>query len=176
MTAAVPPQQSAAQGPPKANLPAQANNPYQRFVPAAEDLPRYENNRGLVRDVIFRNVKVSTAPLRGSILQGYSESRGISEHTCFCAIQPRATSTIRGAPPPRMLRAGGISPGVLSASSVRAKPDEGPRSRPPSTNWTACFPVVRAIEAWVPQRTLPRTQGREWIAIFRNLPQARVAG
>jgi hypothetical protein len=67
--------------PPKAHLPAQANNPYQWFVPAAVDLPRYENDRGLVRDVIFRNVKVAIAPLRGSILQGYSESRGISDVT-----------------------------------------------------------------------------------------------
>jgi hypothetical protein len=64
--------------PPKAHLPKQANNPYQWFVPAAEDLPRYEENRGLVCDVVFRNVEVINAPRSGSILQGYSASRGIA--------------------------------------------------------------------------------------------------
>lgn len=67
--------------PPKQHLPAQANNPYQWFVPAAEDLPRYENNRGLVHDVVFRNVKVTKAPRDGSILHGYSGNRGISDVT-----------------------------------------------------------------------------------------------
>jgi hypothetical protein len=67
--------------PPRENLPARANNPYQWYVPASDSLPQYENNRGNVRDVIFRDVKVSTAPKTGSILIGYSETRGISDVT-----------------------------------------------------------------------------------------------
>jgi hypothetical protein len=66
---------------PAAHLPAKANNPYQWYVPTAEDLPRYENNRGLVRNVVFRNIKLATAPLTGSILHGYSTNRGISDLT-----------------------------------------------------------------------------------------------
>jgi hypothetical protein len=63
--------------PPKENLPARANNPYQWFVPAAADLPLYENQRGLVRNVIIRNVKVAKAPTTDSILIGYNDVRGI---------------------------------------------------------------------------------------------------
>jgi hypothetical protein len=66
---------------PAQHRPEKANNPYQWFVPAAVDLPRFEINRGLVRDVVFRNVKVATAPRTGSILHGFSETRGISDVT-----------------------------------------------------------------------------------------------
>jgi hypothetical protein len=67
--------------PPKENLPARANNPYQWYVPADDDLPKYENHRGHVRDVIFRDVTVSTAPQTNSFLIGYSDTRGISDVT-----------------------------------------------------------------------------------------------
>lgn len=67
--------------PPRENLPARANNPYQWYVPADDDLPKYENHRGHVRDVIFRDVKVLTAPTTGSILLGYSDTCGISDVT-----------------------------------------------------------------------------------------------
>lgn len=63
---------------PAAHRPEKANNPYQWYVPSTEDLPRYEINRGLVRNVIFRNVKVAKAPRTGSILHGYSDTRAIS--------------------------------------------------------------------------------------------------
>jgi len=63
---------------PAQHRPKKANNPYQWYVPAPEDLPLYENNRGLVRNVVFRNIKVATAPRSGSILHGYSDTRGIS--------------------------------------------------------------------------------------------------
>lgn len=66
---------------PAQHRPKKANNPYQWFVPAEEDLPRFESNRGLVRDVVFRNVKVATAPRTGSILHGFSGTRGISDVT-----------------------------------------------------------------------------------------------
>lgn len=66
---------------PAAHLPAKANNPYQWFVPKTADLPLYESNRGLVHNVVFRNVKVATPPLTGSILHGYSATRSISNIT-----------------------------------------------------------------------------------------------
>lgn len=63
---------------PAEHRPARANNPYQWHVPAAADLPRFESQRGLVRNVIIRNLKVATATRSGSILHGYSATRGIS--------------------------------------------------------------------------------------------------
>jgi hypothetical protein len=64
--------------PPKEHRPEEANNPYQWFVPAEEDLPAFEANRGLVRNVVVRNVKVLAPLRRGSILNGFSRAHGIS--------------------------------------------------------------------------------------------------
>lgn len=63
---------------PAEHRPARANNPYQWFVPSAEELPRFEANRGLVRNVVLRNVKVATAARSGSMINGYSPGRAIS--------------------------------------------------------------------------------------------------
>lgn len=60
---------------------AQANNVYQWYVPAEADLPRFESNRGLVRNVVVRNMKVSSPPRRGSILNGYNSRHGIANVT-----------------------------------------------------------------------------------------------
>jgi hypothetical protein len=62
---------------PPEHRPAHANNPYQWFVPAAADLASYESNRGLVRNVVLRNVKLAKAPTTDSILIGYNDARGI---------------------------------------------------------------------------------------------------
>lgn len=79
---------------PATNLPVKANNPHQWYVPTTEALPLYENNRGLVRNVVFRNVKVVAAPLTGSILHGYSAKRGISDVTFEnLEIEGRAVTT-----------------------------------------------------------------------------------
>lgn len=61
--------------------PARATNPFQWYVPKAADVQRYEDNRGHVRNVVIRNIKVATAPRSGSFFQGYSEARGISDVT-----------------------------------------------------------------------------------------------
>ncbi len=63
---------------PAEHRPAHACNPYQWYIPAEEDLPRFENNRGLVHNVVIRNVNVATATRSDSILDGYSDTRGIS--------------------------------------------------------------------------------------------------
>jgi hypothetical protein len=62
---------------PAGHRPARANNPYQWFVPAAADLPRHEQNRGLVENVVIRNVNVHSVPPKGSMLIGFSPARGI---------------------------------------------------------------------------------------------------
>jgi hypothetical protein len=63
---------------PREHRPEQANNPYQWYVPADGELARFEKNRGLVRNVVVRDVKVLTKPRRGSIFNGYNETHGIS--------------------------------------------------------------------------------------------------
>ena len=63
---------------PAEHRPARATNPYQWFVPSPPDLQSYESNRGLVRNVVIRNVAVAKAPLKDSILNGYSDNRDIN--------------------------------------------------------------------------------------------------
>jgi hypothetical protein len=63
---------------PKEHRPARANNPYQWYVPAEADLPRFEHNRGAIRDVVVRGMKVLTTPRSGSILNGFSTANPIS--------------------------------------------------------------------------------------------------
>ncbi|MCH7228017.1 hypothetical protein [Haloferula sp. A504] len=58
--------------------PEVANNPWQWFVPPAEETARYEKNRGLVRNVTFRNVSTGSKPKKPSILNGFSPDKGIS--------------------------------------------------------------------------------------------------
>ncbi len=64
---------------PAAHRPALANNPYQWFVPAEADTAQFQANRGLVRGVRLKNVSVLTAPRTASILNGFSEVRGIHD-------------------------------------------------------------------------------------------------
>jgi hypothetical protein len=64
---------------PAEHRPKLATNPYQWYAPSEEELPRFESNRGLVRNVVVRNVKLAKAPLSSSILNGYSDARGIGE-------------------------------------------------------------------------------------------------
>jgi len=63
---------------PKEHRPERANNPYQWYVPAEADLPKFEKNRGLVRNVVVRNMKVAAVPRSGSILNGYNSRNNIS--------------------------------------------------------------------------------------------------
>jgi hypothetical protein len=62
---------------PAEHRPAMANNPYQWYIPAAEDIVRFEGNRGHVRNVVLRQVKVLKSPRSRSILHGFSPGRGI---------------------------------------------------------------------------------------------------
>ena len=64
---------------PAEHRPTLANNPYQWFVPAETEKANYQENRGLVRGVRFKNVRVLAEPRTDSILNGYSETRGIHD-------------------------------------------------------------------------------------------------
>ena len=62
---------------PAEHRPAMANNPFQWYVPADEDLEQFEDNRGHVRNVVFRNIKALQPPKARSIIHGYSPRRNI---------------------------------------------------------------------------------------------------
>ena len=66
---------------PKQHRPVQANNVYQWFVPADQDLKKFEANRGLIRNITIRNMKVATTPRHDSIFSGYSPHHNISNIT-----------------------------------------------------------------------------------------------
>jgi hypothetical protein len=59
--------------------PEKANNPWQWYVPPAAETARYEAARGLVRNVVFRNVSTGAKPKSMSLLNGYSPAKGISD-------------------------------------------------------------------------------------------------
>lgn len=64
------------QAPP--SRPEKANNPWQWYVPPAEETARYEAARGLVRNVVFRKVSTGSKPKSISLLNGYSPDKGIA--------------------------------------------------------------------------------------------------
>lgn len=66
---------------PVEHRPAQANNPYQWYIPAAGEMKDFETRRGLVRHVEIRNVSVTAVPKSASLMSGYSSQRGISDVT-----------------------------------------------------------------------------------------------
>jgi len=68
------------------NRPEVANNPWQWYVPADEDLHQFQDNRGHVRNVVVRDMKVLTQPRVKSILQGYNSHKGISNVNFFGLI------------------------------------------------------------------------------------------
>jgi SAM-dependent methyltransferase len=101
----------------------------------------------------------------------------IWEHTCFCAIQPSqrehyATSAAA------LLPAGGILAGVFYLTpNDPGEENDGPPFNSTIEELDELFtPWFERIEGWVPQRTYPDREGREWVGIFRKLPHARVAG
>lgn len=63
---------------PKERRPVQANNVYQWYVPAEQDLEKFEANRGLIRNITVRNMKVVSPPPHNSILSGYNTKHNIS--------------------------------------------------------------------------------------------------
>lgn len=58
--------------------PRVANNPYQWFVPEPEQIAGHEAFRGSVEGVVFRNVRLLTPAKSGSMMNGFSRAKGIS--------------------------------------------------------------------------------------------------
>ena len=62
---------------PAEHRPAMANNPFQWYVPADDDLAQFEDNRGHVKNVVVRNIQALQAPKATSIIHGFSPRRNI---------------------------------------------------------------------------------------------------
>lgn len=102
----------------------------------------------------------------------------IWEHTCFCAILPEQRAayaeTVAALLPP-----GGFLAGVfyLKPHDPGEDDESGPPFKTSVEELDATFaPWFERVEGWVPRRAYAGREGREWIGIFRRLPQVRVAG
>lgn len=101
----------------------------------------------------------------------------IWEHTCFCAIDPESRGNYAESAA-EVLNPGGVLAGVFYLMPYDPGEDEtGPPFKVSIREIDALLaPWFERIDAWVPQTAYPGREGREWIGIFRKLPQARVAG
>lgn len=101
----------------------------------------------------------------------------IWEHTCFCAIDP-ARREGYAASAASVLEPGGVFIGVFYLTpNDPGEEHAGPPFNVSIEELNGCFsPWLERIEAWAPQRVYPGREGREWVAVFRKLPHARVAG
>lgn len=101
----------------------------------------------------------------------------IWEHTCFCAILPEQRQAYAESAA-ALLPPGGHLCGVFYLRPHDpGESAEGPPFGVTSEALDALFsPWFELVEGWVPQLAYPGREGREWIGIFRRLPQARVAG
>lgn len=108
-----------------------ANNPWQWFVPLDENLPEFADNRGLVRNVVVRNMEVLTEPQVTSILQGYSPQKGIRDVT-FIGLE------IAGQP-------------ILSVDEIDLYQKHTENIRFLASDETAhrFDPVIKEIEGWI---------------------------
>ena len=91
------------------------------------------------------------------------------EHTCFCAIDPVDR--------PRYAEAAGalVRPGGWLCGVFFLTPNErGEESCGPPFDSTIpeieglLAPWFEKVDAWVPTRTYPGREGREWVAVFRR--------
>lgn len=94
----------------------------------------------------------------------------IWEHTCFCAIDPARRDDYATA------AAGVLAPGCVLAGVFYLTPndpgeeDDGPPFNVSIAELDKCFaPWFEQIASWVPQRSYPGREGREWIGIYRKL-------
>lgn len=101
----------------------------------------------------------------------------IWEHTCFCAISPQQRRAYAGAAA-ALLPPGGVLAGVFYLTPHDpGEEEEGPPFKVSVAELEETFgPWFERVDGWVPQRAYPGREGREWVGIFRKLPQARVAG
>ena len=100
----------------------------------------------------------------------------IWEHTCFCAIQPEQRGAYAEAAA-ALLPPGGVLAGVFYLRPYDpGENEEGPPFKTSVEELDGLFSAwFELMEGWIPSHAYPDREGREWIGIFRRLPQARVA-
>jgi|GEM_PF-644616 dipeptidyl-peptidase-4 len=142
---------------PPSRRPEVANNPWQWYVPLEENLPDFQDNRGLVRNVVVRDMKVLTRPQVPSILQGYSSQKGIDGVT-FVGLE------IVGEP---ILSANDLDLYQKHTKNVRFVADD--------ENALRFDPILQEIEGWtvhVDPQLLPggaqESVGNHALALLRN--------
>jgi methyl halide transferase len=106
----------------------------------------------------------------------HREFSAIWEHTCFCAIDP----SLRGnyaASAATCLSEGGILAGVFYLTpNDPGEEDQGPPFNTSIAELEERFsPWFERIHGWVPEHVYPSREGREWVGVFRKLPEDRVA-
>ncbi len=101
----------------------------------------------------------------------------IWEHTCFCAIDPALRGNYAESAA-EVLEPGGVLAGVFFLTPNDPGEEEcGPPFGASIDEIDAWFsPWFERFDGWVPESAYPGREGREWIGVFRKLPQERVAG
>lgn len=108
------------------------------------------------------------APLRGSF-------DWVWEHTCFCAIDPALrpayVEAVAGA-----LQPGGRLLAIFYLDPGNDSPDQGPPFEVSIPELDALFaPRFELLREWLPERTYPGREKREWMRLLR-VRQAAPAG
>lgn len=101
----------------------------------------------------------------------------IWEHTCFCAIDPsQRPAYARSAA--AVIEPGGMLTGVfyLTPNGPGEEMDGPPFNSTIEEIEALFFPHFEKVDAWIPQNAFPGREGKEWVALFRRLPNPRVAG
>ena len=89
------------------------------------------------------------------------------EHTCFCAIDPTQRSAYVDAVA-SALKPGGHLLAIFYLDPGNATPDEGPPFEVSIAELDRLFdPRFDRIAEWLPERTYPGREGREWMRVLR---------
>jgi SAM-dependent methyltransferase len=108
--------------------------------------------------------------------RGGREFSALWEHTCFCAIDPAHRQAYAEAAA-QLLKEGGLLAGVFFLTPFDPGEDSaGPPFATTIEELEQRFsPWFERVHGWVPQRAYPGREGREWIGLFRKLPNRSVA-
>lgn len=92
----------------------------------------------------------------------------VFEHTCFCAIDlNQRTDYVQGVH--SALKPGGHLLAIFYLDPGNDSPDEGPPYEVSLAELDRLFlPRFELIEEWLPTKTHPGREGREWMRLFRR--------
>jgi len=95
----------------------------------------------------------------------------IWEHTCYCAIDPASRAEYARACA-ELIQPGGHLVGVFFLTpNDPGEEDQGPPFNSSIEELDARFdPWFRRADSWVPEKSYPEREGREWTAIYRRNP------